>query len=112
MSQMDRDEAAFIARARVDAAYARPQFVQDTRTLDPEWAAPGPSVYKTLLEDALRDALDELTPLLNDLLAPSVRGEALSRLQASFSRAYCRGIVEGYSQAARAFDSRPDDKPA
>jgi hypothetical protein len=113
MSQQDRDEAAFIAQVRADAAYGRPKpqpFVTDTRTLDPEWAAPGPTVYKTLLDEMHRDALTELTPLLNDLLGERVRGEALSRLQASLGRAYCRGIVEGYSQAARAFDSRPDDK--
>jgi hypothetical protein len=82
----------------------------DTRTLDPEWAAPGPSLYKTMLDEAHRDALDDLALLITDLLAPAVRKEAFSRLYAAMSRLYVRGVAEGYSQAARAFDSRPDDK--
>jgi hypothetical protein len=104
MSQQDRDEAQFVAQVHADAAYARPPWKADERTLEPEWSAPGPSVYKTLMDEAHRDNLDELAVLLTDLIAPAAQKEAMSRLYGAMSRLYVRGVAEGYSQAARAFD--------
>jgi len=72
----------------------------------PKWMAPGPTIYRSLMEDALREVLVDGGERLMELVPPVVRGEFMRELHGRLGRVYVRGVTEGYSQAGRAFDDR------
>jgi hypothetical protein len=81
-------------------------------------AAKGPTVYRTLMEEAFKDARSaenlSLRPgNLDELLADNVPPALLESVKATVSGAlyqvYQRGLQHGYQQAAEAFDNRNGD---
>jgi hypothetical protein len=72
--------------------------------LQPEWAAPGPTLYKTIMEEALADSVD--FSMLVQFVPEACRAEFAAAADTAMKRLYVRGVASGYEQAVMRFDAR------
>ena len=71
----------------------------------PHWAQPGPTVYATLMREALAQAVTR-PDILQDYVPPRFARSVLGEVDAALSRAYVQGTQYGFTRAAQLFDEQ------